>query len=83
MRAGQRGVRPQMTTLQAFEALCGVILVCVGYRFIRAREIPVVSEGGYTPLGWLKGWEAVLAGVGVIAVGVAFIAVAAGFVQLP
>ena len=72
-----------MTPLQLFEALCGVIFVYVGWRFIRAREIPIVSEGGYTPLGWLKGWEAVAAGVCVIALGAALLGAAVGFIQLP
>jgi hypothetical protein len=66
-----------------FEAVCGFIFVYIGWRFIRAREVPVVSEGGYTPLAWLKGWEAVLAGPMVIALGLGFLAVAAGFMQLP
>ena len=72
-----------MTTLQVFEALCGVILIFVGWRFIRAREIPVVSEGSYAPLGWIRGKDAVLVGVVVMALGVALLVVAAGFFQLP
>lgn len=71
-----------MTTMQLFEALCGVVLVYVGYRWIRAGEIPVVSEGGKTPLGWLKGWEALLAGACAIAVGLVFLAAAGSIVQL-
>lgn len=72
-----------MTTLQVFEALCGVFMIFIGWRFIRARAIPLVSEGSYTPLGWIKGRDAVLVGVVLMMLGVALLVVAAGFFRLP
>ena len=72
-----------MTLLQVFEVLCGCILVFVGWRFIHTREIPVTSEGSNTPLWWIRGRDAVFAGVVVIGLGLALFAVAAGIFQLP
>lgn len=72
-----------MTSLQLFETLCGVIMIFVGWRFICNRKIAVVSEGGQTPLGWIKGRDTVIAGVVVITIGLCFLAAAAGMWQLP
>ena len=72
-----------MTLLQAFEVLCGCILIFVGWHFIRTREIPVTSEGSNTPLWWIRGGDAVVAGVVVIGLGLALLAVAAGALHLP
>jgi hypothetical protein len=46
-----------MTGFQIFEAIGGLILGYVGVRFIVARRIPIVSEGGFEPLAWITGWE--------------------------
>jgi hypothetical protein len=72
-----------MDIRQIIEILCGVIAIYVGWRFIRVREIPVVSEGGTEPLGFLRGWEAVVAGLAVIALGLVLLAAAADLVKLP
>lgn len=72
-----------MTLLQGFEALCGFFLIFVGWRFIRAREIPVTSEGSSIPLWWIRGRGAVFAGAVVIGLGLALLAVAASVVDLP
>lgn len=72
-----------MTLLQGFEALFGFVLIFVGWRFIHAREIPATSEGSSTPLWWIRGRDAVFAGVVVIGLGLALLAVAAGVVDLP
>ncbi|MGE3346369.1 MAG: hypothetical protein AB7I35_02925 [Ramlibacter sp.] len=72
-----------MTLLQVFEVLCGCILIFIGWRFIRIREIPVTSEGSNTPFWWIRGRDSVFAGVVVIGLGFAFFAGAAGIFQLP
>ena len=72
-----------MTFLQVFEAFCGCILIFVGWRFIRTREIPVTSEGSNTPLWWIRGRDAVFLGVVVIGLGLALFALAGGLSQLP
>lgn len=72
-----------MTLLQGFEALCGLVLIFVGWRFICARKIPVTSEGSSIPLWWIRGRDVVFVGVVVIGLGLALLAVAAGVVDLP
>lgn len=71
-----------MTHLQVFEIFCGCILIFVGWRFIRTREIPVTGEGSNTPLWWIRGGDAVFAGVLVIGLGLALFAVAGGMFRL-
>jgi hypothetical protein len=72
-----------MTGFQIFEAIGGLILGYVGVRFIVARRIPIVSEGGFEPLAWITGWEAVIVGCLIVCLGIALLAASFGLVALP
>jgi hypothetical protein len=71
-----------MNTFRFIESVCGLIALYVGVRCIVVRKVPVVSEGGYVPLTWLKGWEAVVLGLAALFVGATLLAAAFGFVEL-
>jgi hypothetical protein len=72
-----------MTGLAIFEALCGVVAIYVGARFVLARKIPVVSEGGFEPLAWIEGRAAVLVGCLIVCLGLGLLAASFGFIHLP
>jgi hypothetical protein len=70
-----------MLALHIFEFLFGCISCYVGVRIIKAKEIPIVSEGGSEPLGWLRGSEAVAVGVVAVCFGIAFFAAALDLIR--
>ena len=71
-----------MVTLEAVEAICGAIAIYIGVRWMLARTIPVVSEGGFEPLAWIKGRDAVVVGCIVFCVGLGLIAASLGLISL-
>jgi hypothetical protein len=72
-----------MTGLSICEALCGILAVYIGVRWILTREVPIVSEGDDKPVGWLKGNEAIIAGCLAVCAGLYLLAVAFGLARLP
>lgn len=71
-----------MTGESIIEFVGGLIALYVGVRWIITRRIPVVSEGGFEPLGWIKGAGAVVVGLCVVAGGLCLLADSAGLVRL-
>ena len=71
-----------MTGESIIEFVGGFIAFYVGVRWVIARRIPVVSEGGFEPLGWIKGTEAVVVGLCVVVGGLLFLAASVGLVRL-
>jgi hypothetical protein len=71
-----------MSALHIFEALCGLISIYIGIRFILAKEIPIVSEGGSEPMGWLRDWEAIAVGIVAICIGLACLAASLDYISL-
>jgi hypothetical protein len=65
-----------------FLTLCGLFTIYIGCRFVVARKIPVVSEDDSETYGWLRGKEAVIAGLAVVALGLALLAAAIGLIRL-
>jgi hypothetical protein len=61
---------------------CGLFTIYIGCRFVVARKIPVVSEDDSETYGWLRGKEAVIAGLAVVALGLALLAAAIGLIRL-
>jgi hypothetical protein len=76
-------VRPLMSLVPVFEALCGAIAVYTGIRWLVARKVPIVSEGGFKPLAWVEGRAAVLIGGLTVCVGLGLLAAAFGVLHLP
>lgn len=72
----------QMTIENAFLTLCGFLAIYIGCRFVSARKIPIVSEDDRETYGWLRGKEAVAAGLAVIALGLTLLAAAIGLIKL-
>jgi len=71
-----------MTIESAFMTLCGFLAIYIGCRFIAARKIPIVSEDDRETYGWLRGKEAVIAGIAVVALGLTLVAAAIGLIKL-
>lgn len=65
-----------------FLAVGGLIAIYAGVRFVVAREIPVVDEGGFKPLAWIRGKEAVVLGCAIVLAGVVLLCAAAGLIHL-
>lgn len=72
----------QITIENAFLTLCGVFAIYIGYRFIAAKHVPIVSEDDRETYGWLHGKEAVAAGIAVAALGFTLLAAAIGLIKL-
>lgn len=75
-------VKVQLTIENTFLTLGGLLAIYIGCRFIVAREIPIVSEDDRETHGLLRGKEAVIAGLAVIALGLALLAAAIGLIKL-
>lgn len=71
-----------MTAAAIVEMVCGVVAVYVGIRFALARRIPIVSEGGHEPLGWIQGRAAVVVGILVVCGGLGLLAASFGLIRL-
>jgi len=72
----------QMTVENAFLTLCGFFVIYIGCRFVVARKIPIASEDDRETYGWLRGKDAVIAGLAVVALGLALLAAAIGLIKL-
>ena len=70
-----------MTILNAIAALSGAIAIYVGIRFTLTRKIPIVSEGGFEPLAWVEGRDAVMLGIFAICIGLVLLAASIGLIQ--
>jgi len=71
-----------MTIENVFLTLCGFLAIYIGCRLVAARRIPIVSEDDQETYGWLRGKEAVAAGLAVVALGFAVLAAAIGLIKL-
>jgi hypothetical protein len=71
-----------VVTLEVVEAICGCIAMYVGVRWMLRRKIPIVTEGGFVPLAWIEGRDAVVVGCIVFSFGLGLIAASFGLISL-
>lgn len=71
-----------MSSLQVVELLSGLIAIYAGIQIARAKKVPIASEGGIEPLGWLRGWDAIAVGTFSIVLGLVLLAAAFDFIVI-
>jgi len=81
--------RPHLWPMEALmpipalvEGLFGLGAAYVGIRFMLARRIPIVHEGGTEPVGWIEGAGALVLGAVTAGGGLAMLAEALGWFHL-